>query len=107
MFPASYATFEVIILIRIFYFLCFNVISAISITFVLDETKERNRLAIIMKRNQDKLTALSGKILDTYKDEKVPLDTEMKKKDFFDYRDKTLKEAAQEIEKIKTGKSEE
>lgn len=40
-FPQSYTTFEIIILARIIYFLLFNIINAISITYVLNEDKER------------------------------------------------------------------
>ena len=40
-FPKTYATFEVIVLLRIFYFLCFNIICSISLVYVIDEAKER------------------------------------------------------------------
>ena len=66
LFPRHYATFEVIMLIRIFYFLCFNIISAISITYVVDDVKERTALGHKMKENQDTLQKLSYQILSEY-----------------------------------------
>ena len=44
LFPKTYATFEVIILLRIFYFLCFNMISSFSLVYVVDEAKERIKM---------------------------------------------------------------
>ena len=41
MFPQSYATFEVVTVARLAYFLLFNTICAISITYVLNDDKER------------------------------------------------------------------
>lgn len=41
LFPQSYCTFEVIMLSRILYFLLFNVISCISLTYVVNDEKER------------------------------------------------------------------
>ena len=55
LFPSHYATFEVIILIRLFYFLCFNIICSISITFVIDEARERVIQGEAMKNNQIEL----------------------------------------------------
>ena len=81
-FPASYATFEVIILIRIFYFLCFNIICAISITFVFDETKERVIQGERMRQNQIELTRVSQNILNTYLGKEMDIDTEFKKKEY-------------------------
>ena len=81
-FPASYATFEVIILIRIFYFLCFNVICAISITYVIDETKERVIQGEKMRKNQIELYKLSQELLNTYEGKEIDLDAEFKKKPY-------------------------
>ena len=50
-FPKTYATFEVIILLRIFYFLCFNVISSFSLVYIIDEAKERIKMGEEMKVN--------------------------------------------------------
>ena len=50
-FPKSYATFEVVILIRIFYFLCFNIISSASLVYVVDEAKARTQKTEEMRKN--------------------------------------------------------
>jgi len=51
MFPQSYCTFEVILLARLVYFLIFNIVCSISITYMLDEDKERVRLSEEMEKN--------------------------------------------------------
>lgn len=41
MFPQSYATFEIIMVSRLVYFLLFNIICTISMTYVINDDKER------------------------------------------------------------------
>ena len=41
LFDEQYTTYEVLILIRIIYFLCFNVIGSVALVFAVDKTKER------------------------------------------------------------------
>lgn len=62
MFPQSYCTFEVIMLARIAYFLLFNIICSISVTYVLDDEKERVEKSEEMRLNQAELTKLSKQI---------------------------------------------
>lgn len=59
MFPQSYCTFEIIILARIIYFLLFNVICSASVTYVLDDDKERVRLGAQMTENQLKMYVMT------------------------------------------------
>jgi len=62
MFPQSYCTFEVILLARMVYFLMFNIICSASITFVLNDDKERVRLGTEMTENQLKMYVLTKKL---------------------------------------------
>lgn len=50
-FPQSYCTFEVIVLSRIVFFLLFNIICSVSLTYVLNDDKERERLSAEMQSN--------------------------------------------------------
>ena len=73
-FPKNYATFEVVILIRIFYFLCFNIISSASLVYVVDEAKECAEMA---KKVQEKVPLAEKALKESVADAKV-----VKDKDF-------------------------
>jgi len=66
LFPRNYATFEVITLIRIFYFLCFNIICAISLTYVQDESRMRVEYGERMRENQVKMTEVATSLMGAY-----------------------------------------
>ena len=51
MFPSSYCTFEVVTVARLVYFLLFNVICSVSITYVLNDDKERVKKSEEMRNN--------------------------------------------------------
>lgn len=61
-FPQNYCTFEVIVLSRIVFFLLYNIICSVSLTYVLNDDKERERLSKAMEENQFKLLVLSKRI---------------------------------------------
>jgi|LauGreDrversion4_2_1035121.scaffolds.fasta_scaffold683997_2 hypothetical protein len=44
-FPKSYCAFEVIVILRILFFLCFNIVNSYSICFIVDDTKAKLYLA--------------------------------------------------------------
>lgn len=87
MFPRSYCTFELIMLARIVYFLLFNVICSISITYVQDDNKLRVVQSEIMRRYQKQLTILSELIYKEMNDGKqCNVEEELKKKEYVDIR---------------------
>ena len=106
-FPKTYATFEVIILLRIFYFLCFNVISSFSLVYIIDEAKERIKLGEAMKANQLKLTEMTTKILDAANTKKMNLHYEMNKKEYMEFKRDSLKEIDEKIKLLKSGDTKE
>ena len=106
-FPKTYATFEVIILLRIFYFLCFNIISSFSLVYVIDEAKERIKFGEEMKANQFKLTELTKQILDASRGKKMNLVYEMNKKEYLEFKKESLKEIDENIKLLKSGDSKE
>ena len=55
-FPPSYATFEVLILLRLVFFLVFSVINAASLTFNQDDAKERAAKSDLVRVKMMKLT---------------------------------------------------
>jgi hypothetical protein len=57
-FPASYCAFEVIVLLRTFFFLWFNIINAYSICYIVDDTKAKVFKADQIYKNQMKTTEL-------------------------------------------------
>jgi hypothetical protein len=57
-FPASYCAFEVIVLLRTFFFLWFNIINAYSICYIVDDTKAKVFKADQILKNQMKTTEL-------------------------------------------------
>ena len=62
LFPSSYCTFEVVTVARLGYFLLFNLVCAISITYVLNDDKERIAKSEEMRNNQKELTKVIEKI---------------------------------------------
>lgn len=98
MFPQSYCTFEVVMLARIVYFLVFNVVCSISVTYVLDEEKERVAKSEEMRINQAQLTRLSKEIYELMAGKELPTTTaELKKKEYMKVKTQGLKEMALEI----------
>lgn len=91
-FPKTYATFEVIVLLRIFYFLCFNIISTISLIYISDDGKERTKRGEQMKANQLKLTKLAEEILDAAKGKKMALPYELDKEPYRKFKVESLKD---------------
>ena len=55
-FPPSYCAFEIIVVLRTFFFLCFNVINAYSLCFVVDDTKAKVFTGKKITENQLKIT---------------------------------------------------
>ena len=107
-FPSSYTTFEIIRLARIIYFLLFNVINAISITYVVNDDKERTIKGAEMQRNQAMLTKLTEKIYKKINDgEPLSINTEITKKEYTDVKTKALKEMNLEMAALKQGKTKE
>ena len=47
---------------RIIYFFFFNVINSISITYVINDDKERMKMSEEMRKNQRELTGLTSQI---------------------------------------------
>ena len=62
-FPASYTTFEVVTILRIFYFLCSNIISSTSFVFAVDEAEIRVKKAERMIKNQKELNSMTEQIM--------------------------------------------
>ena len=107
-FPSSYTTFEIIRLARIIYFLLFNIINAISITYVVNDDKERTIKGAEMQRNQAMLTKLTEKIYKKINDgEPLSINTEITKKEYTDVKTKALKEMNLEMAALKQGKTKE
>ena len=107
-FPSSYTTFEIIRLARIIYFLLFNIINAISITYVVNDDKERTIKGAEMQRNQAMLTKLTEKIYKKINDgEPLSINSEITKKEYTDVKTKALKEMNLEMAALKQGKTKE
>ena len=107
-FPSSYTTFEIIRLARIIYFLLFNVINAVSITYVINDDKERTIKGAEMQRNQAMLTKLTEKIYKKINDgEPLSINSEITKKEYTDVKTKALKEMNLEMAALKQGKTKE
>ena len=106
-FPKNYATFEVVILIRIFYFLCFNIISSASLVYVVDEAKARSAKALEMRKNQVKLTELTNNICEAAKGKKMLIAYEMRKKEYMTFKRESVKELDENVKQLKTGKTKE
>merc|ERR1712060_185668 len=107
MFPTSYCTFEVILLARFLYFLLFNVINTIALTYVLNDDKERVAKSEEMRRNQIDLTDLAGKIFEKISGETIRTNSEIVKKEYVKIKNKTMKEMNLALMAAKTGKTEE
>ena len=107
-FPSSYTTFEIIRLARIIYFLLFNVINAVSITYVINDDKERTIKGAEMQRNQAMLTKLTEKIYKKINDgEPLSITSEIAKKEYTEVKNKALKEMNLEMAALKQGKTKE
>ena len=107
-FPSSYTTFEIIRLARIIYFLLFNVINATSITYVINDDKERTIKGAEMQRNQAMLTKLTEKIYKKINDgEPLSITSEITKKEYTEVKTKALKEMNLEMAALKQGKTKE
>ena len=107
-FPSSYTTFEIIRLARIIYFLLFNVINAVSITYVINDDKERTIKGAEMQRNQAMLTKLTEKIYKKINDgEPLSITSEIAKKEYTEVKTKALKEMNLEMAALKQGKTKE
>ena len=105
MFPTSYCTFEVILLARFLYFLLFNVINTIALTYVLNDDKERVAKSEEMRRNQIDLTDLAGKIFEKISGETIRTNSEIVKKEYVKIKNKTMKEMNLALMAAKTGKT--
>lgn len=55
-FPADYCAFEVIVLLRTFFFMWFNIINAYSLCYIVDDTKAKVFKAGEIYKNQGKVT---------------------------------------------------
>lgn len=106
-FPKTYATFEVIVLLRLFYFFAFNVICSFSLVYVIDEAKERVKKGNEMKLNQIKLTELTQNIVNVSKGKKMTIAYELSKKAYMDLKRESLKDIDESIKQLKSGKSKE
>lgn len=105
-FPQSYCTFEVILLARMLYFLLFSIIASISITYVLNDDKERVRLANEMNVNQAKMCAMAKSLHEAH-EEKLPmnLSKELEMQPYKNAKAKALHNMNLEIASIVSGKS--
>jgi len=82
LFPQSYCTFEVIILARIVYFLCFNLICSGSLTYVLNDENERVRLSQLMEKNMLKLNIITARIYSKHEGKELDIKNEIEKKPY-------------------------
>ena len=93
---------------RIAYLFLFSVICAISITYVLNDDKERIKMGDKMRLNQKVLTELTAQIYKVYnKCEELRFHDEIEKKEYVEYKDQALKDMNMEIASLMAGKSKE
>ena len=106
-FPQSYCTFEIVMLSRFLYFLLFNLICSVSITYVINESKERIRLGALMEKQMSRLTALTLMIYEKFESKELSLFQEIKKKEYLYERERSLQEMQIELAALQTGKTKE
>ena len=82
---------------RIVYFFLFNVINSISITYVINDDKERMKMSEEMHANQRKLTGLTQQIYKQITDKNVNYTTELEKPEYKLIRNKAMKEMSMEM----------
>ena len=97
LFPSTYATFELVILFRIFYFLLFNTIACGSLTFVQDPNKEKIILGDKMIEQQAELSNLTQKLGEFVLDRNLPIEKQLLYKDYVAIRNSAIKTIGNEV----------
>lgn len=94
-------------LARLLYFLLFNTICAISITYVINDDKERVKKSEEMRLNQKELTKVIESIYEEVEGKKLTYGTELQKREYIHCKNKALKEMSDTVQGIMEGRSKE
>jgi hypothetical protein len=79
LFPTFYSTFEVIVLLRIFFFAVFSIINSVSLIFGIDEAREKAYLSDLVKKQQMMLTKKCSDLYQLITNDKLNIYYEMRK----------------------------
>ncbi len=104
-FPPSYTTFEVLIMLRLVFFLVFSVINAFSLTFNQDDAKERASKSDLVRKKMLELTQLCEQIYQTVTCDKLNIKYELKKREYQMFRNTQMKEIDQTHKAYQAGKT--